>query len=257
VRRLTLEPDPEIVAPELADAIERVLDERRPADELAARLREVAERSAAAGGDAITLEAEPAPDALDRACRSIGFDLVRTMLQLRRPLPLPAEWPRPETPRLRSFRPGRDEQAWLDVNHRAFEWHPEQGDWTLADLRQRESEPWFRPEGFLVLDGDAGDDEDGVEPRLDGFCWAKVHDEDPPLGEIYVIGVDPDRHGLGLGRALVLAGLDWLTGQGIRHAMLYVEGDNAPALHLYRDLGFVEHVTHRWWRRNLTATTGL
>jgi ribosomal protein S18 acetylase RimI-like enzyme len=39
--------------------------------------------------------------------------------------------------------------------------------------------------------------------------------------------------------------------------MLYVEGDNAPALHLYRDLGFVEHVTHRWWRRNLTATTGL
>jgi hypothetical protein len=168
VRRLTLEPDPEIVAPELADAIERVLDERRPADELAARLREVAERSAAAGGDAITLEAEPAPDALDRACRSIGFDLVRTMLQLRRPLPLPAEWPRPETPRLRSFRPGRDEQAWLDVNHRAFEWHPEQGDWTLADLRQRESEPWFRPEGFLVLDGDAGDDEDGVAPRRAG-----------------------------------------------------------------------------------------
>jgi mycothiol synthase len=68
------------------------------------------------------------------------------------------------------------------------------------------------------------------------------HDVEPPLGEIYVISVDPDFQGLGLGRGLVVAGLDHLASQGITVGMLYVDADNAPAVHLYRKLGFdVDH----------------
>ena len=39
-------------------------------------------------------------------------------------------------------------------------------------------------------------------------------------------------------RSLVEAGLARLKSQGIRAAHLYVEGDNAPALHLYESFGF-------------------
>src|SRR3712207_7276788 len=44
----------------------------------------------------------------------------------------------------------RSEEAWLRVNARAFDWHPEQGRMTAADLALREAEEWFDPAGFLM-----------------------------------------------------------------------------------------------------------
>ena len=120
----------------------------------------------------------------------------------------------------------------MTTNNRAFASHPEQGHWDLATLLEREREPWFDPEGFLVLE---------VDGRVAGSCWTKVHAQaDPPMGEIYVISVDPDFHGRGWGRALTLAGLDWLGGQGLTVGMLYVDADNVAASTMYRSMGFVE-----------------
>jgi mycothiol synthase len=168
-----------------------------------------------------------------------GFTHERDLRQLRCPLPLAPDGRVPLA--TRPFVPGQDDEAWLRANNRAFAGHPEQGNWDLEILRQREDEPWFDPTGFLVRD------EAGV---IAAWCWTKVHTEsDPPMGEIYVIGVDPDFQGRGWGRALTRAGLDWLARAGLSVGMLYVDASNEAAVALYRSLGFTEDHTDRAYSR--------
>ncbi len=172
---------------------------------------------------------KPTPEH-DAIARRAGLRRGRELYQMRLPLPVHE----PFELATRPFVVGRDEEAWLEVNNRAFAWHPEQGGWDLETLKNREAEAWFDPEDLLLHERLG---------RLAGFCWTKVHREDRPLGEIYVVAVDPDFQGQGLGRALVLAGLDRLAGQGLDTAMLYVDASNAPAVRLYEDLGFtIDHV---------------
>lgn len=192
-----------------------------------------------------TLELDPWTPEAHADAVGHGYQPIRALLQMRCPLPRSEAWSLP----VRSFVPGSaDEARWLEVNNRAFHWHPEQSGWSLDTLHRKMAEPWFDADGFLLAE-DANHD-------LIGFCWTKVHEAtptDPALGEIFVIGVDPDHHGRGLGRALTLAGLDTLSQRGLTTGMLYVESDNEAALHLYRSLGFTEHHRHVWYERRPVA----
>jgi len=169
-----------------------------------------------------------------RALTGCGWAAHRDLWQLRRPLPAPESGIS-----TRGFTEA-DIDEFISVNNRAFSWHPEQGGLTKADLLASMSEPWFDPEGFRLLH---------LDGRLAGFCWTKVHnDSTPPLGEIYVIAIDPDFHGRGLGAPMTLAGLEWLSACGLSTGMLYVESDNDPANAVYSRLGFVHHHTDRAYR---------
>jgi mycothiol synthase len=216
----------------------------------------------------LRLWAHGADAAANELAASHGFHRVRRLWQLRRSLyaPLDAvEMPPGIT--LRSFDAQRDIADWLALNAAAFTDLPDQGGWTRADLEQRMAEPWFDPEGFLLAEAADG--------RLVGFHWTKVHSHGhghhhlddathshaggaralpsghahEPIGEVYVVGVDPGMRGQGLGRSLTLAGLHHLRHQGLSAALLYVDADNEAAISLYRALGFAPWDSDTLFRR--------
>jgi mycothiol synthase len=184
----------------------------------------------------------PGAEAMARAG---GFVRSRVLWQMRRPLttPLPPAV-LPEGIALRTFVVGQDEQAWTEVNNRAFAEHPDQGGWSVDEVMVREREPWFDPAGFFLA---------FREDRLVGFHWTKVHgahhdhdDEDHAhelLGEVYVVGVDPSEQGHGLGPALTLVGLHHLKDTGLASVLLYVDEKNTNAIRVYERLGFTRHST--------------
>jgi len=166
----------------------------------------------------------------DRMAAEAGLKPGRALYQMRRRLPLAEH----ATVAVRPFELGRDETAWLELNNSAFAWHPEQGGWTADTLKSRQVQPWFNPADFLLLE---------EEGALIGFCWTKIHPGPAPVGEIYVVAVAQVASGRGLGRQMVLAGLDHIASKGITEAMLYVDADNYKAVKLYVDLGFtVNHI---------------
>lgn len=172
--------------------------------------------------------------AADLAAR-YGFGPVRELWKMRLATAT-AELPDaglPDGVTVRAFVPGQDEDAWLAANREAFAHHPEQGGMTRADLDARMAEPWFDPKGFLLAVDGSG--------QLLGYHWTKVHPrhgDHAAIGEVYVVGVSPAAQGMGLGKALTVAGIRYLQELGLHAVMLYVDADNAAAVRLYKGLGF-------------------
>jgi mycothiol synthase len=201
---------------------------------------------AEAAGQPLRLWAHGDAPAATRLAEAAGFERIRALWQMDRSLLAPIEEPRyPDGAKLRTFVVGQDEDSWVDLNRRAFARHPEQGAWTREDLDLREREPWFDPDGFFLAERDG---------RLAGFHWTKIHGGDgaghghESIGEVYVVGVDPDQRGGGLGRALTLTGMRYLRSRGLVRVMLYVDEANTPAIRLYEALGFAHRDTDVMFR---------
>ena len=120
----------------------------------------------------------------------------------------------PEGLTLDSYRDD-DLERLVEVNRAAFAHHPEQGAMTAEDARRRMGQDWFDPAGLIVAREASG-----------------------RLVEVYVIGVHPDWARMGIGRALLDAGILRMENQGARAIDLYVEASNPPVVRMYRSAGF-------------------
>ncbi len=81
-------------------------------------------------------------------------------------------------------------------------------------------------EGWILMEGEA--------PRALSL-WRTVLDE----AELLTVGTDADARGRGLGRTLLLAGLEHLSGLGVATAFLEVAVTNTAAIRLYASVGFI------------------
>ncbi|WP_256796151.1 mycothiol synthase [Terrabacter sp. Ter38] len=191
-----------------------------------------------------------AADAATAFARATGLVPVRSLHVMGRSLRDGPPWPAASLdPRyaVRSFEPGRDEDAWLALNAAAFAHHPEQGSLRRADLDQRMAEPWWDPVGLVLVVEAAHPD------VLVASHWTKVDPPDGDVGEVYVVAVSPDRQGQGLGRAVTVLGLDHLRSLGLARVVLYVDEDNVAAVRTYAALGFEDVEVHRQFARAAEA----
>jgi mycothiol synthase len=132
-----------------------------------------------------------------------------------------------------TFVPGQDEELLTDVRNRSFAEHYGSVPRTVEEMTYRTTLPDFHPDGlFFAFDGD----------KPAGFCYTS---RDPrewkrrgeTVGHINLLGVVPEYRGRGLGRALLLQGVNYLR-QYVSLVELGVEGKNDNALALYESVGF-------------------
>lgn len=82
------------------------------------------------------------------------------------------------------------------------------------------------------------------------FVAVKLHLEDS-MGEIYMIAVDPDFQGRGIGSALIEFSLNWMKESGMSIAMVETGGDpgHAAARHTYEKVGFERFPVARYFKK--------
>lgn len=197
-------------------------------------LREVITNAQAEGARRLDLWAYNDSPASRRMAESLGLRPMRRLLHMHRHPGEPPSTAAPQGARIRPFRPHLDEAEWLQLNNRIFRGHPENGSWTINDLRARMEQPWFRPEDFLLLE---------VDGRLSGFCWLKVEERrgEGRVGEIYVIGIAPEYQGRGLGRFLLSYALAHLRTRLVDTVAVYVDDSNRSAVAFYESFDFHHH----------------
>ncbi|MEZ5261944.1 MAG: GNAT family N-acetyltransferase [Acidimicrobiales bacterium] len=166
----------------------------------------------------------------ERLARASGWRIERTLARWWHRCPgtggTAARRGRHQPLRRRRRRPGRARPA----QQRRLRRTPRAGRVDAEDLTRRTRTDWYDPSHITMARRDAS---------ACGFCWLKRHAA-TRLVEVYAIGVDPEQHTPGLGRALLTHALHHfrVPDGGRALAMLYVDEANGPAVALYRRLGF-------------------
>jgi mycothiol synthase len=177
----------------------------------------------------------------------LGFGLVRRFLELRRDLS-GAHLPAGEQGALagRHLQPGEEDKL-AEIQNRSFA-----GSWgynptAVEEIVYRLGLPGRSPQDVILI---------GEGDRPVGYCWTEIDPAETAAmgarkGGIYMLGVDPDYRGRGIGKRALLAGLAHLKSKGIDVAKLTVDSQNAAACALYESGGFKISSTSVWYEKAL------
>ena len=204
-------------------------------------LRDAIARVEALGVGVMHVQAAADDERARRLLESEGFARVKEYWQMR--------WEGGELPplnlrdnfSLRPFRLGEDEETLTNLQNAAFGEHwgfcPNTVEETAARVRVKNTEP----DGIIfVMDGD----------KPAGYNWTlQNRNEHGGVGFVSMTGVHPDYRGNGLGTAVVVSGMRYLSERGVDAVELEVDSENTPARELYRKLGYRRVHVSAWYER--------
>jgi mycothiol synthase len=177
----------------------------------------------------------------------MGFTFIHRFLELRLDL---SKTPSPDigqvSPRCRSFQTGEEERL-TQLQNRSFS-----GAWgynanTVEEIIYRIGLPNCSPEDIIM----AFDSDKPI-----GYCWTRINFQknkapSEGTGRIYMLGVDPDYRGKGLGKQLLLTGFSYLKSKGLQVVELTADRENKVACALYKSMGFTLWTSSLWYEKRL------
>lgn len=150
------------------------------------------------------------------------------------------------SPRCRHLKHGEEDKL-VQIQNRSFA-----GTWgfnpnTLEEIVHGIRLPGCSPEDIiLACDGE----------NVIGYCWTRTYAGRDKVtrgdkGRIYMLGVNPDYRGKGIGKEVLLAGLSYLKSNGVAIVELTVDSENKAACALYRSAGFQIETMNLWYEKAL------
>jgi len=183
-----------------------------------------------------------------RFLSKLGFKFVRLYLELRLNF-ANVHLPDTDQPFLcRHLKPGEEDRL-TKLQNRSFAdtwgYNPN----TVEEISYRTSLPDYSPRNIiLAYEGD----------RPVGYCWTQADLDEKQAnavggkkGRVYMLGVDPDCRGRGMGKMVLLAGLHHLKSKGFQIVEATVDSENKTANSLYRSIGFKEWTTSLWYEKTI------
>ena len=201
------------------------------------------ERAKALTARVLHIQTSPNDEAGHRILRTAGFSPVKRFWGMRwerGPVP-PVELP--DGFSLRSLRLGRDEEGLTHLQNACFG-----ENWGFSPNTKEEIDARVRmnrcdPEGIIFI-------VDSHRPSA--FNWTlRSAALGRSTGWIAMTGVHPDFRNRGMGRAVLVAGMQYLSAKGVDGIELEVDSENAPAIGLYLRLGFRRLQETIWYERLL------
>ncbi|MFC2068169.1 GNAT family N-acetyltransferase [Chloroflexota bacterium] len=144
----------------------------------------------------------------------------------------------------RHFQRG-DEEKLTQIQNRSFA-----GTWgynpnTVEEINYLVNLTNFSPEDIvLAWDG----------AKFIGYCWTRTvckADSEERIGQVLMLGVNPDYQCRGVGKGVLLAGLSHMKDKGLQFVELTLDNKNKAAYNLYLSVGFKIQTSSLWYEKRI------